>query len=84
MHIALANGYSSISSKFLTRFVALTTGVAVDATTDVIYVCGSEFDNQTPPARAKYWQISSTSGIQVFPLSTGSSDATATAIALGY
>jgi hypothetical protein len=84
LHIAYWSGIGDLQTLSTGQFVALTTGVAVDATTDVVYVCGSEFDNQTPPARAKYWQISSTGGIQVFPLSTGSSDAIATAIALGY
>jgi hypothetical protein len=66
------------------QYVATNTGIAIDLLTDDVYVCGTEFNSaSTPPARAKYWKI--TSGSQsVTPLSSGPSDATALAIALGY
>jgi hypothetical protein len=66
------------------RFVAAGTGIAVDPVTDDIYVCGSEYNTTTPPARAKYWVISGGSVISTVDLSSGPANATALAIALGW
>lgn len=63
------------------QFVATTTGIAVDLTTNDVYVCGSEFATvSTPPARAKYWMITSTGSVTPVTLGSGLTDATALAI----
>jgi hypothetical protein len=66
------------------RWIPYTTGIAVDATSDEVYVCGSETETSNGPIKAKYWHISNSGGVQSFTLNTGSSEAFARAIALGY
>jgi hypothetical protein len=59
-------------------------GVTVDPQSNEIFVCGSEFNSaSTPPARAKYWTISNGGSFTVTNLSNGTTDAIASAIALG-
>jgi hypothetical protein len=85
MHISYWDGIGDLHVLATGQFVATSTGIAVDLLTDDIYVCGSEFNSQSsPPARAKYWTISSTGGTTSVDLSSGSGDAIALAIALGY
>jgi hypothetical protein len=83
MHISYWDGIGDLHILSSGKYVAASTGIAVDQTTDDIYVCGSEFNGQSPPAMAKYWTISGGSVTSV-TLNSGSSDATALAITLGW
>jgi hypothetical protein len=55
-------------------------GITVDQLTGDIYVCGSEYDQGIPPAKARYWVISGGSTNVVTLSATGG---LANAITLG-
>jgi hypothetical protein len=66
------------------RFVAASTGIAVDQTTDDAYICGSQYAATTPPVYAKYYLRPGIGGQFDYTLSDGSTAATALAITLAW
>lgn len=81
MHIAYWDALQDLHILASGQQVAASTGIAVDQTTNDVYVCGSEFNGQNPPAIAKYWKITNTGSVTPVTLGT---NATALAIALGW
>lgn len=64
-------------------FVATRTGIAIDAASGDLYICGSETDVYgTGPTRARYWVVTSGGSTTQVNLGSGLANATALAITL--